>query len=582
MMNLELLPNEILLDIFQYLHGVDLLRAFYDLNYRFNFLLHNQYRPYCFNFDFLSKRTFDMICQQHLTFIADRTTTLTLSNGENTPEQIHLFFKYIPSFDKFIHLRLLSFDSIRSYQILTKIIDECHHLYNLTHLKFYSCRFHGNESDLQFIVNRIWTLSKLTHCTFDILIIGELPFFCMPQSISTSIQYLDISIENEVRSNEIIQLFEHTPSLKHLSMLTKCDVNGNYLSHKFPILTKLQVIIRESFDFSQIYVFFQNFPSLRHLDIDTAFILLDGYEWKEIIQNWLPNLRAFKLEMMAVLPEQSIQKEADELFATFQTSFWTVEHQWFVRCFTEETEIYLQTTSSRFNYNVHAYLNPDSFKSTCPHEDAQHYYSKITHIYNQICFDKMIPLHTRLPNIQHINIQVPINDRFWSIVSSLNQLKSMSVSSYVGSFQEKLQALFDLAPNLRRVSIYQDEPLPSYMSIFKCKSASVRELCLRFYELDRNHYFNQDDCVTLTHAPLSVQCEKLSISVTNRENIIYLVENLTNLYSLDVVCKDDECFQTLVDEKNDDELVQWLKDRLPSTNLIIRYHNMKCVIRIWI
>ncbi|CAF4071248.1 unnamed protein product [Adineta steineri] len=313
MMNLELLPNEILLDIFQYLHGVDLLRAFYDLNYRFNFLLHNQYRPYCFNFDFLSKRTFDMICQQHLTFIADRTTTLTLSNGENTPEQIHLFFKYI--------------------------------------------------------------------------------------------------------------------------------------------------------------------PSLRHLDIDTAFILLDGYEWKEIIQNWLPNLRAFKLEMMAVLPEQSIQKEADELFATFQTSFWTVEHQ---------------------------------------------------------------------------------------------------------CFQEKLQALFDLAPNLRRVSIYQDEPLPSYMSIFKCKSASVRELCLRFYELDRNHYFNQDDCVTLTHAPLSVQCEKLSISVTNRENIIYLVENLTNLYSLDVVCKDDECFQTLVDEKNDDELVQWLKDRLPSTNLIIRYHNMKCVIRIWI
>ncbi|CAF1179433.1 unnamed protein product [Adineta steineri] len=323
-MNLELLPNEILLGIFQYLHGVDLLRAFYDLNYRFNFLLHNQHRAYCFNFNHLSKRTFDMICQQHLTFIADRTTTLALSNGENTPEQIHLFFKYIPSFDKFIHLRSLS---------------------------------------------------------------------------------------------------------------------------------------------------------LRHLDIDTAFILLDGYEWKEVIQNWLSNLRVFKLEMMAVLPEKNVQKEADELFATFQTSFWTVEHQ---------------------------------------------------------------------------------------------------------CFQEKLQALFDLALNLRRVRIYQDEPLPSYMSIFKCECASVRELCLRFDELGRNHYFNQADCVTLARAPLGVQCEVLSISVTNRENIIYLVENLTNLYSLDVVCKDDEYWKTLVGEKNDDELVQWLKDRLPSTNLITRYPNFGRVIRIWI
>ena len=581
-MSLELLPNEILLDIFQYLHGVDLLRGFYDLNYRFNFLLYNQYRVYCFNFNFLSKRTFDMICQQHLTFIADRTTTLALSNGEKTPEQINLFVKYIPSFAKFTHLRSLSFDSIRSYQILIKIIDECHHLCNLTHLKFYSCGFHGKQSDIQFIVNRIWTLSKLTHCTFDIFIIGDLPFFCMPQSISTSIEYLYMSMENEVRSNQIIQLFEHTPCLKQLSMLTNCNVNGNYIAHTFPTLTRLKVTIRESFHFCEMNVFFQNFPSLRRLDIDTEFILLDGYEWKEIIRNWLPNLRVFKLRMIAVFSEESIQQEVDELFDSFQTSFWTVEHQWFVRCFTEGTTIHLHTASSRFDYNDYAHFDPDSFKSTYPHEDVLRYYSKITHIYNQTCFDKMIPFHTRLPNIEHLHIQVPINDRFWSIAPTLNRLKSLTVSSYVGSFQDQLQALFDLALNLRCVSIYQDEPLPSYMSIFTCKCASVRQLCLRFYELDCNHYFNQDDCVTLTHAPLGVHCEVLSISATNRENIIYLVENLKNLYSLDVLCKDDEYFKTLVVGENDDELIQWLKNRLPSTYLIVRYPHISSVIQIWI
>ncbi|CAF1344964.1 unnamed protein product [Adineta steineri] len=314
-MNLELIPDEVLLNIFQYVHDFDLLRAFSNLSYRFNFLLHNQYRTYCFNFNYLSKRTFDMICQQHLTFIADRTITVTLSNSEKTPEQINLFVKYIPSFAKFSHLRSLSFDSIRSYEILTKIIDECHHLCNLT------------------------------HCTFD-------------------------------------------------------------------------------------------FGRLRYLDIDTGFTLLNGYEWKAIIK-----------------------QEVGELIDSYQTSFWTIEHQQFIRCFTRGTTIHLHTASSIFDYNYYRPFDPDSFKSTYRHKDLQRYYSTITHVYNQTCFDSMIPFHTRLLNIEYLNIEIPINDRFWSIVPNLNQLKFLTVSSYVGRFQEQLQALFDLALNLRCISVYQDEPL---------------------------------------------------------------------------------------------------------------------------
>ncbi|CAF1269627.1 unnamed protein product [Adineta steineri] len=68
-----------------------------------------------------------------------------------------------------------------------------------------------------------------------------------------------------------------------------------------------------------------------------------------------------------------------------------------------------------------------------------------------------------------------------------------------------------------------------------------------------NHYFNEDDCVTLTQAPL------------------------------DVVCKDDDYFKTLrVEENDDDEFIQWLKDRLPSTYSIVRYPGTDSVIRIWI
>lgn len=98
-MKLEFLPNEILLDLFEYFDGTDLLRAFYDLNTRFNFLLYKQFR-----FDLISKRIFDVICQQHLPFIANRVLALKLSDYKETPGQIDLFCSYILSLRQFTHL----------------------------------------------------------------------------------------------------------------------------------------------------------------------------------------------------------------------------------------------------------------------------------------------------------------------------------------------------------------------------------------------------------------------------------------------------------------------------------------------
>jgi hypothetical protein len=100
-MNFELLPNEILLDLFDYFNGVDLLRAFYGLNSRFKFLLYKQFRFYCFQFSSITKRNFDMICQQHLPFISNQVYALSLSDAANTSERINLFFSYILSFSQF-------------------------------------------------------------------------------------------------------------------------------------------------------------------------------------------------------------------------------------------------------------------------------------------------------------------------------------------------------------------------------------------------------------------------------------------------------------------------------------------------
>jgi hypothetical protein len=65
-MNLERLPNEILLDIFGYFTGIDLLCTFYGLSSRLNFLLHRRFQDCSFKFTAVAKLDFDMICQQHL------------------------------------------------------------------------------------------------------------------------------------------------------------------------------------------------------------------------------------------------------------------------------------------------------------------------------------------------------------------------------------------------------------------------------------------------------------------------------------------------------------------------------------
>ncbi|CAF5034891.1 unnamed protein product, partial [Rotaria sp. Silwood1] len=153
----ELLPNEVLLDLFDYLNGIDLLRIFYDLNYHFNSLLYIQYRSYHFNFNSISKHNFDIICSQHLSFITDRIISLSLSDNENIPGQINLFRFYIPSFSQFTQLRSLPIFHLHSYYALMKIIDECHYLNHLNYLNFYSCssRFQYDQAGLQSIVNII-------------------------------------------------------------------------------------------------------------------------------------------------------------------------------------------------------------------------------------------------------------------------------------------------------------------------------------------------------------------------------------------------------------------------------------------
>ncbi|CAF1386135.1 unnamed protein product [Rotaria sordida] len=320
MMNFEFLPNEILLDIFEYLNGIDLLRAFYGHNSRFNLLLYNQFQSYRFDLLSCSKHQFDIICKQHLPFISNRVTTLTLSDNEDSPGQINQLFSYIPSFRQFIHLRSLSILRVPSYHTLVKIADELHYLSNLTRLKLNICRFGNNQVNLQLVVNSIWSLPKLINCHFTALD-NEQQTFTLPTKLSISLKTVYI-VGQKFKWNQIYPLFECTSRLEYLRIFITPFDNNHYQSSPIPTLIKLNIACYRMSDTSKMISFLKNVPNLRHLEISMAFNLINGYQWEQIIRSYLPKLKIFNLSMFDQFPDdQNIEERANELINSFQSSF---------------------------------------------------------------------------------------------------------------------------------------------------------------------------------------------------------------------------------------------------------------------
>ena len=74
---------------------------------RFNLLLllYKQYPSYLCRVNSTSKRDFNIICQQHLSDIAQ--PVIALADFDETPQQIDLFLSYIPSFRSFTIIRYI-------------------------------------------------------------------------------------------------------------------------------------------------------------------------------------------------------------------------------------------------------------------------------------------------------------------------------------------------------------------------------------------------------------------------------------------------------------------------------------------
>lgn len=577
-MKFESLPNELLIDLFGYLNIIHLVRAFHGLNLRLNNLLFDHSPGFHLNLKSIPKKDFDFICQQHLPTIAPHILSLSLSNDDDTPEQISCFLSHDFPLRHFIYLQSLSLYQIRFDNTIHRILQELLDLQYLTSLKIDKLQYQYDKENLLYLFNIIWTLPKLIHChLLDFSANYNYSEFTFPTMISSSIEYL--SIENvQFDINQFFNLTESTPHLRHLAITI--NVSSNIDQSQWHMISSLTVLKIEfspqSFD--DITNLFQHIPNLYYLAFLSESIKITGHEWEQLITNYLPKLNVFELIMSTSFQNTGDKEgEVDQLLDSFRTPFWLEVHQWFVRCDWTEQQ------------NFELFNNPNMVLYTLPYFQKFFYYSELSHSkstspndrdywsYNRV-HDLLLDNHgfmqyfsrypIRFPNVQYLRLKSFLLSSLRSTLPTFDQLIVLYVIGYDDDDHFDLQVLLDHTPRLS--SLKFNTYYPSQLLL---KNSSIRQLYF-----PSNKFFGKQQCTNFfLRLSLFQQCEVLQIGIDTREIVLDFFEKLPNLRSLSFTCQDDEWTEN---RGRKDELMEWLKDHLPSNCWITRPQFR--LIRIWI
>lgn len=362
-----------------------------------------------------------------------------------------------------------------------------------------------------------------------------------------------------------------------------------------PLMNKLKLLLRDPFEiallpFDSMSNLFSKMPNLSYLTIETTDINLDGNKWEKILIEYLPNIEVFQLNMNFNF-DLSINKEeqVDKLLDSFRTSFWIEEHLWFVCCdwHPSPTNKYGFLYTLPYALDKYVYQDQICSKTTYPSHLDHSVYTRINTLKITVLEKDSVLnfniLPSKFPNIRHLDLCLSFNNNISSIILSFNHLTSLKISNmpYSNYYNcQLLQMLFDRAPHLNSLSLYQ--VLFHKAMIYKLTSTSIRRL--EFISISKTNFgfLNTEECSTLINSPLGQQCEVLKVGVKNRLDIIRIVRTMCYLRSLTVQCDDDIQVFCRSFFSTHDRILKWLQQRLLFKYLITRDINDTNSIRIWI
>lgn len=575
-MRLELLPNELLLEIFKFLSTVDLLRAFYELNNRFNDLLvkHIQYHKYI-DLQSTSKYNFDFFWKQYLSKWTDQITSLSFSDGNNTPDQMDQFYTYGFTLCQFTCLQSLSLSHIHSVKTMNRIMKDLPHLSTLTHLTFEKCYLDYGQVNASSLVNIIWSLPNLVYYRLN-MYFGSTLACCLPTVTSSTIKYVD-GFRNE-QGEGIGHLFKYTPRIRCLSIHIAEFPSFTDLSTNVISITKLNLLFASSI-FSPLLDFLRRIPNLSHLKLDMSYHGIHAQIWEGLIHKDLTKLKSlqFKMNFIAGAKKDDREKQTEQILDSFRNSFWLVEHRWFVQCdwssVSEQCYVYtLPYTFENFNIDF-----PISSKSTCAPDNHPCFYDRVhrlTYRSASYLYECLTLSHIKFSNVEHITIDLPKSNHFRYKNKWLDQSASVSVpltDDCETNCLNQLQLLLAQHPRLTSLHIREWPLAILNLSHYKIKNVSVSELNLRCNS-SYEYYYTEEQCAEFSRSILGIQCKILTIDVENQTCVRDLIINMNNLQVLNVRCQ--RIKRKLHGTSTEEDLVGWLHENLQSVSTDIK--NITC------
>lgn len=308
---LEYLPNEILIEIFQYLDARDLFHAFYNLNLRLNELLQSPNNP-CFTCVTSNSHDNELYAQYIHTLILDCRVNVNLNNFVN----IHHLKIVIPTYEQLKQLKLGEF-------------------INLTHL---SIGYQNNHFSLHMpnLFEKIFSngFQKLKSCDlFEPRIIPEIKSThgSSPSSLSLSILKVEA-----IRLSTYQVILSTCPNLYFLQ-LTVLDSNEKK-SHITSHENLKQMVIKYT-DFidilndGDIEHYLSYVPNLESLtfhrsNADAHIHKYLKYKWLvEIINRYLLNLQRFKCHFHVFQAKQLIIDDKKNIIYRLKENFERIHNQ---------------------------------------------------------------------------------------------------------------------------------------------------------------------------------------------------------------------------------------------------------------
>ncbi|CAF0944792.1 unnamed protein product [Adineta steineri] len=498
----EYLPNEVCVEVFSYLNGVDTVYAFSSLNSRFQSLINNYVD--IFNFKSVSKKKFCFVIQHRN---IKRWRSLCLSNNDDTPGQIKLFCQLFPS-TKYIH-------QLQSLTILnTQRIDTERFLLQVP------------------LFNNLVSLSIENVCGVSIQSIN-LPK--LQQLTLTSCKYT-----SWLMNCSSLKSLEYTIRKKNCSHRDKLVVPKT--------IARLKIYYNEYSDGKDIRELLRQMSNLTILalfDNSGYHLLPNGKIWEVLITSCSPLLKTFQF-YFSFKQYPVLLNDLNAMIETFSTPFYLLEKRWFVRCHRDpERTCYGFLYSLPFAFSQ-LLMNASAYKtsiSTLPDSDVNeiknNHYAKVnTLIVNGVREEP--PIYLLPSNI----ICLILNDKLSkSWLYLLKELRYLHIQHGADMSSDDFAQLLEHTPNLQSLTI-SIEGLEKLTNKLKhkiaCQYLSERIKSLTITSSDYSLCRPDSGHVTIRALSLltrilSSKCEHLSLAIKANPNTVRsILQRMRQLRSLHI------------------------------------------------